>query len=482
VPGHGSVRYEQEDAARLAEEATGRSLTPREVSGFWLRRAIDDIRAEPVAWLRLMGLKVILLVNRREAADTESSGEYSEYSAVLRGLRAIDFGAVGPLAAIGMWLSLHRWRELAILYWCVGAWAASTVAFFILSRYIFPMTPFILLFAGYAISALPRVQWSWRLGFSTAAITTTVLLVARIPVVSFANDAHYNVGSELLRLGRADDAAPLLERAVEIDPADAGARLNLGIAYATAGRPDRASQQFAATIQVRPDDAAAHEALGNALVAQGLLSDALDSLSRAVALEPGSWKFRTSLAVALWRSGQHESALNEYLEAVRLDPGNPVAHSNAGVALHQLGRPRDALSQYSAALALRPDYPEAHANAAQPLAELGDLRAAINHGRSAADLQPRNFAIRSNLADLLAQAGDREGALREYERLVQLAAPTVGDQLAAFARLADAQRRAGDHARARETLLVAADLATASGRPDAAKVFRQQASTIPRVK
>src|SRR6185503_15944094 len=82
--GRGSPEYEQADATELAQQALGRSLTPGEVSGYWTDRALDFISSQPVAWLRLTGRKMALLVNAREMLDTESQKSHAEWSLPLR--------------------------------------------------------------------------------------------------------------------------------------------------------------------------------------------------------------------------------------------------------------------------------------------------------------------------------------------------------------------------------------------------------------
>src|SRR4029077_2337351 len=100
-PGHGAAGGEQECAVRLAEEASGRTLSPDEVSAFWTARALDFIRQHPVAWLGLLTRKAALAYNAVEIADTESQDVYAEWSSILRLLSPINFAVVFGLAAFG---------------------------------------------------------------------------------------------------------------------------------------------------------------------------------------------------------------------------------------------------------------------------------------------------------------------------------------------------------------------------------------------
>ena len=142
VAGRGAAEYEQRDAIDLAERATGRSLSPAEVSAFWTDRALSFITSQPWAWMRLMGRKTLLLVNRTEMLDTESQESYAEWSTPLRiGSIVGHFGVLVPLAAIGLIWTWPDRRRLWVLYALAGAYAASVVLFFIYARYRYPLVP-----------------------------------------------------------------------------------------------------------------------------------------------------------------------------------------------------------------------------------------------------------------------------------------------------------------------------------------------------
>ena len=67
----GEPQLEGNDAARLAERALGRRLSPGEVSGYWLNKSLDYIRTEPANWVRLLGKKWLMVWNAREVEDSD---------------------------------------------------------------------------------------------------------------------------------------------------------------------------------------------------------------------------------------------------------------------------------------------------------------------------------------------------------------------------------------------------------------------------
>jgi tetratricopeptide (TPR) repeat protein len=427
VPGRGSVVYEREDATRLAETASGRRLSPSEVSDYWVGRTIADVRRAPGTWLVLLGRKLLLTFNTRELVDTESLEAYAEFSRVLAALSWLGFGVVFPLAVFGAWHLRDRWPRLALLYASLGGLAGSVVIFYVVARYRFPLVPFTLLLAGAGAVALPRFARTarWWVGVSLAGVAA---IVCYAPIAPAGDDTFINIGAELVRTGRPADALPLLEKAAAASPDYAPAQFDLGVALARAGDSARALERFAAAVRLRPDHA----------------------------------ESRSAYALALQESGDATRALEQFHEAARLGPTDPKAQFNLANALVQAGKARDAEAYYEAALRLRPDYPEAHTNLGLTLRSIGDSAAALPHLEAAARLQPDSPGIQFSLAELLTDLARVPEALGHYEHAAQLSPGSLEFQYT----LAQAYARASRWPDALAALQSSLSLARSSGQAD----------------
>jgi 4-amino-4-deoxy-L-arabinose transferase-like glycosyltransferase len=355
VPGRGNALYEREDATRLAEAATGRSLSPGEVSGYWWNKAIQEITDSPRRWLILLARKAWLTVAAAEPVDTESIEAYTGHSGVLGFLQWLTFGFVMALAAVGVVVTRAEWRRLWILYAMFATLALSVVMFYVFARYRYPLASFAALFAGAGLARLrslfaqPRSQWVPVL--ATALILGILL---HIPVRTSSDETYVNYGSELMRLGRPADAVPLLEQASRVNPDDPATRLTLALALQQAQQPQRAIDELRTAIRLDPASASAHVGLAIALHQQGDVNAAIPLYQEAIRLKPDYVEAISNLALAFQRIGEREKALAQFRLAAS-SAREPRQVMDAEYALAQAlldaGQSTDAIASLERALA-----------------------------------------------------------------------------------------------------------------------------------
>lgn len=318
--GHSSPQYERRDATELAEQALGRSLTPGEVSAYWLRRSWDYISSQPSQWLRLIGRKWMMTWNVRELEDTEDFYLYQNWSALLRVLGwANHFGVLAPLAALGFVLTWGQRRKLWLLYLLLGTLAFSVTLFYVFGRYRFSMVPLLTLFAGAGLTGLFALLRERRM--RQLLTCAAVLLLAAAAV-------HWPMG----------EAGP-----------SAAALNNLGIALARQGRIAEAIRSYELAIRARPTSAVAHNNLAATLARQGKLDEAIRHYQEAVRIDPDYANAHNDLGVALARRGDIDKAAVHFRLALRIQPQFAEAHQNLSRALAQQGKQAESIQHYQEA-------------------------------------------------------------------------------------------------------------------------------------
>ena len=205
--------------------------------------------------------------------------------------------------------------------------------------------------------------------------------------------AHYNLGSELLAVGRFDEAIAELQTLIQDEPqlsTTVSARLLMGRAFEAKQRWPEAIAQFRlalakdplnpdphgllaqalATTQAfeesighyqaflaqRPTDAGAWNGLGIALVATGRAVESIPAFRQAVDLEPRNTHFQANLARALIDQGDMAEAAGHVQQAVGLTPSDPAVLELLGRVRESQGRTEEARHAFQQALRLDPSY------------------------------------------------------------------------------------------------------------------------------
>jgi Tfp pilus assembly protein PilF/4-amino-4-deoxy-L-arabinose transferase-like glycosyltransferase len=375
APGRGNFEYERQDAIRIAEAASGRSLSSTEVSDYWWRRTFVDIRQDPVAWVRLVARKTWLTVGAHEPIDTESLEAYADYSWVLQVTRPLTFGVLLGFAVFGGWVHRRRWRDFVILVGIFLAMACSVVAFFVFARYRFPLVPVAALFAGAGVAALTRISRGGIRDLALPILVCALLAsILHIPVRTSSDETYFNYGTHFLREGRPADAVPMLREAVRRDPSHAEARLSLGLALQQTSQHGAAAEEFRAAITASPNSSEAHTGLAISLHRQGLLPDAVREYEAAVRLEEGNVEAMSNLALALREQGRMEEAIAWFRRAIAAKPQNVPVLMNLGSLLLEAGRLEESsvvFDQAAAAAKTPKETLEAEYAAGQALARAG---------------------------------------------------------------------------------------------------------------
>lgn len=155
VPVFGAANATAEFRAfrREAQRRLGKKLTAAETSRYWMRRALADIWAHPLVWLRLEGQKLLMILNDYEIPNTRNY-QFSKRLVPLLRLPLPQFGWIMPFALLGLVLALWRWRECYPLAGYLIAYAGAMMLFFVLGHYRLPMVPLAIVSAALGIVCL----------------------------------------------------------------------------------------------------------------------------------------------------------------------------------------------------------------------------------------------------------------------------------------------------------------------------------------
>jgi tetratricopeptide (TPR) repeat protein len=197
------------------------------------------------------------------------------------------------------------------------------------------------------------------------------------------------------------------------------ARLNLGHDLKKKGRLDDAIAIFQQGLQTEPDDAASENDLGNALCAEGKVAEAITHYEKALQIKPVFMEAQFNLGKALRQEGNMDEAITHFQQAVDIKPDFVPALVNLANGLLQEGKPEEAVAHFEKALASDPNAAAIHLNLGLCFAQMGRMEEAILQDQKALQLKPADPSIQNNLAWLLATCPDT--SLRDGNKAVALA-------------------------------------------------------------
>jgi superkiller protein 3 len=234
-----------------------------------------------------------------------------------------------------------------------------------------------------ALAALARAQA--RVQGGTAALQTAERAIA---AGANAAEAHEARGEALLALGRADEAATELRKALELDP-----RMNLA--------------------RVR---------LASALLAQNKAAEAVAEARKATETDARSGQAFAVLALAIL--GENKNNWNDAISQAQngkfLNERDPYVQVAVGRVFESNNNLDQASAAYKKALETDPNYTPARAALLSVQVRRGETEAALVEAQKLAAEMPQSGEIQLELGKLMLRKGDFVGAMPALEKAASL--------------------------------------------------------------
>jgi branched-subunit amino acid transport protein len=330
---HATARFSDlaEASRRFAGKELGRPVSAAEADRYWRGRALEFMRGHPLATLRLVGRKVLLLLNAEEIPNRLHFAFYRWQLPALRVLPA-GFWLVGPLGILGMFLPaagaarlrpfLAGARVFLLLY------GASLALLFVCDRFRLPAVPILILFAAHALVTLrDRVAAGGARGVArTVAIPVAAWLaltiIALLPLTryDFGRD-HWMLAEAAQRRGETEAALREYRAALEARPDLGAAWNNMGQLLLGQGRLDEARRAFEMGVAIAPGLAYPHKGLADTARARGDIDAAIAGYRAALAIDPQLLDAWLSLARLHYDRGDIAGARRILLEGKAAIPG-----------------------------------------------------------------------------------------------------------------------------------------------------------------
>lgn len=255
-------------------------------------------------------------------------------------------------------------------------------------------------------------------------------------------EAAQMLGITLYRLGKPEEAIPLLERGL-VDPTsqsrdvghpvgsqnqdsghsgklNADPRYVLGLCYTDAKRYDDARKAFAAQFGFGVDSAEAYLVAARLFLRREFADQAQKFARKALELKPGLPLAHQLLGEVALAKADLPLAVKELEAEEAINPLNGMMYDRLGDAYVRNGQYEEARTALNKAVLLEPNATGPYILLGSALIKLGDPVEALHYLQRAAKMDPGNYVTHNTMGQAYRALGQMAEANREYKLAVEI--------------------------------------------------------------
>lgn len=164
---------------------------------------------------------------------------------------------------------------------------------------------------------------------------------------------------QLLREGKASEAAAQAKSEVDANPDNARAREVLGLALLGQQKTDEAEESLNKAVELAPDSASAQVGIARVAMERKQLDRAQEALNKAEGIDGGNAQVKIYKGALQLARKDNSGAIKTLEDAVASAPDEPYGHYYLGLAYYNQKRPDKTVTQFQRFLAIAPGAPEA---------------------------------------------------------------------------------------------------------------------------
>jgi adenylate cyclase len=187
-------------------------------------------------------------------------------------------------------------------------------------------------------------------------------------------------------LDAVQEALPIAERAISLDPMDAVGHSQMALALTQRGDHDDGLAEVQRSLAISPNLALGHAICGVALLFSGRPRDAIEAVRRALKHDPYDplrYMSMAHIATGHYLLREYDTAVEAWKETIRSYPDHPWAHYRLAAALGQLGRIDEAREALHKSMEIAPKAFQMYVHLRPPIWRLEDYEHMLDGLRKA---------------------------------------------------------------------------------------------------
>lgn len=183
---------------------------------------------------------------------------------------------------------------------------------------------------------------------------------------------------------------------------------NIGLELEKQGKLEEAMEHYLETLRINPRYAISHDNLGLLLQRKGKLEESAIHFRKAIQEDPSFWESFNNLGYVLNMLGRQDEAVTYFQKALEINPYSLEAHNNLANIFSIKGEIEEAKKHYEGAMGIHYDNAEIHNNFGALLMDEKKYLEAMYHFRKALEIKPDLKEARLNLSIVLKQFGKNQ--------------------------------------------------------------------------
>ena len=228
-----------------------------------------------------------------------------------------------------------------------------------------------------------------------------------------------NKGAKFLAEGRTNPAINAFQKAIKIDKKLVAAHFDLALAYMQKGLSKKAIQPLEKVVKLKPDDFEALNLLGHHYMSLRMTDLALSCFQKAIKANPMMAEAHYNLGVCYMQKGMFAKALASYKKSLKVFPNNSIVYNNIGVTYEDMDQKETALKYFKKSAKINPENTMALSNIGAYYVYVNPQKAK-DYFQKAIEVNPNMDSAHFNLGVALRILGDNEGAIREFQKTLQI--------------------------------------------------------------
>jgi tetratricopeptide (TPR) repeat protein len=228
-------------------------------------------------------------------------------------------------------------------------------------------------------------------------------------------------GVSLFRLGRIQEALPLLEKArTGVQGSNVDPNYVLALCYADMQRYDDARHAFASQYGFEPDSAEAHLLAGRLFLRRELRDQADAEAAKALTINPSLPMAHELLGEVALARGDTAAAIRELEAERKINPMSPDLYDRLGDAYVRNGQYTEAQQALNRAVLLEPEATGPYILLGETFLKLKQPIQALHYLARAERMDPANYITHNLLGQAYKATGQLAEANREFKMVVEL--------------------------------------------------------------